>query len=356
MKVLYLTADGAKLIKRGETLLFIKENKDYHRIFPHQTEQIYIIGNVNITTSALKLLMKHRIDTILIAKNGKFYGKLTFNPSKNVFLRIKQYKLMDKNWFSLSISKTIVKAKIKNQLVFLQKLNRKRNLSKIQDSIDKLKSYLFSIEKVNTVPKVRGIEGIASKTYFSVFRHAFIPEFAVFKRRSKNPPEDNVNAVLSFIYTLLYFRVDSYIEAEGLDSYAGYLHSLDYGRKSLAFDLLEEYRTPLGDTLTVSLFNLGILNREDFRDVIFSSENEEYPIESEEENEENIVIKKRGVLLNNDGLKKVINQFEKRLNTEYFYVPEGRRIFYKELIHYQVKHFKRIILGEEKEYKPLTIK
>ena len=79
MKVLYLTADGAKLIKRGETLLFIKENKDYHRISPHQTEQIYIIGNVNITTSALKMLMKHKIDTVLIAKNGKFYGKLTFN-------------------------------------------------------------------------------------------------------------------------------------------------------------------------------------------------------------------------------------------------------------------------------------
>ena len=356
MKVLYLTADGAKLIKRGETLLFIKENKDYHRIFPHQTEQIYIIGNVNITTSALKMLMKHKIDTVLIAKNGKFYGKLTFNPSKNVFLRIKQYKLIENSIFIASISKSIVRAKIKNQIIFLQKLNRKRNLSEIKNAVEKLKSYLFSLEKLDNVQKIRGIEGIASKTYFSVFRHAFIPEFAVFKRRSKNPPEDNVNAVLSFIYTLLYFRVDSYIEAEGLDAYAGFLHSLDYGRKSLAFDLVEEYRTPIGDALTVSLFNLGVINESNFREETFSTENEEYPLDADNVDDENVIIKKRGILLTQDGLKKVINQFEKRLNTEYFYIPEGRKVFYKELIHYQVKHFKRIILGEEKEYKPLTIK
>ncbi len=356
MKVIYLTADGAKLIKRGDTFLFIKENKEYHKIFPHQVEQIYIVGNIHITASAMKMLMKHRIDTIFIAKNGKFFGKLTFDPSKNVFLRIKQYKLLDNLSFIINLSKTIIKAKIKNQIVFLQKLNRKRSLSNIGNAIKRLKSFLFTLEKANNLDKIRGIEGIASKTYFEVFHHSFQPEFAIFRKRSKNPPEDNVNAVLSFIYTLLYFRLDSYIEAEGLDPYVGYLHTLDYGRKSLAFDLLEEYRTPIGETLTVALFNLGILKENDFEEVTFSSENDDYPLEADSDNKEKVVIKKRGVLLTKDGIKKVINQFEKRLNTEYFYTLENRKVFYKELIHKQVKHFKRIILGEEMEYKPLMIK
>ena len=356
MKIIYLTSDGAKLLKKDNTLVLEKDKKESHTIFPHQTEQIYIIGNINITTPALKLLMKHKIDTVFIGKNGKFYGKLTFTPSKNVFLRVKQYRLLDDKTFPAYIARTIVKAKIKNQITFLRKLYRKKNFTEIKRAIKTLENSIVSVQNLTDVNKIRGVEGIASKTFFSVFHFSFKPDFAIFKGRSKNPPEDNVNAVLSFLYTLLYFRVDAYIEAEGLDSQVGYLHSLDYGRKSLAFDLVEEYRTPIAEALTVTLFNLNILKEDDFREVNFSSKDDEFPLEPDSENEPELVINKRAVLLNNDGLKKVISQFEKRLSSEYFYTPENRKLFYKELIHHQVRHFKRVIIGEEKEYKPLIIK
>ncbi len=356
MKVIYLTTDGARLVKKGNTLKLLKEGDTYHTIFPHQTEQIYIIGNIEITTPALKLLMKHKIDTVFISKNGRFHGKLTFNPSKNVFLRIKQYKLLEDEIFKLRLSKSIVSAKIRNQITFLQRVNRTKNRGEIKIAIKNLKSNLESLSKANSVDSVRGIEGIASKNYFSVFKYAINSDFAIFKKRTKNPPQDNVNAVLSFLYTLIYFRVDAYLEAEGLDSYAGYLHSLDYGRKSLAFDLMEEYRTPLAETLTVALFNLGVLKKNDFREVIFSEENEEYPLEPENESDSNEIIEKKGVLLTKEGLKKVIIQFEKRMESEYFYTPENRKVFYKKLIHYQIKHFKRVLMAQEKDYKPLMIK
>ena len=356
MKIIYLTSDGAKLVKKDNTLVLEKDNWNKHTIFPHQTEQIYIIGNINITTPALKLLMRHKIDTVFIGKNGKFYGKLTFTPSKNVFLRVKQYKLLDDKIFPAYVARTIVKAKIKNQITFLRKLFRKKNLPDIKKAVKKLENYAIAVQNQTDIGKIRGFEGIASKTYFSVFNYSFIPDFAVFNGRSKNPPEDNVNAVLSFLYTLLYFRVDTYIEAEGLDSQVGYLHSLDYGRKSLAFDLVEEYRTPIAEALTVALFNLNILKKDDFREVNFSSKDDEFPLEPDSANEPEVIISKRAVLLNNDGLRKVITQFEKRLSSEYFYLPENRKLFYKELIHHQVRHFKRVIIGEEKEYKPLIIK
>ncbi len=357
MKVLYLTTDGAKLVKKGNVLKLMKDKDVYHTIFPHQTEQIFIIGNIEITTPAFKLLMKHKIDTVFISKNGKFHGKLTFNPSKNIYLRLKQYKLLEDEEFKVNLSKSIINAKIKNQITFLQRIYRSKKNPDVKYAINKLKENLQSLENAQSVESIRGIEGIASKNYFSVFRHAILPDFAVFRKRTKNPPEDNVNAVLSFVYTLIYFRVDSYLEAEGLDSYAGYLHSLDYGRKSLAFDLMEEYRTPLGETFTVALFNLGILNKDDFREVIFSKESEDYPLEPDiKDSECEIISEKKGVLLTKNGLRKVISHFEKRLNTEYFYTPENRKIFYKKIIHYQIKHFKRVILGEEKFYKPLVIK
>lgn len=356
MKVLYLTTDGAKLVKKGNVLKLIKEEDTYHTIFPHQTEQIYIMGNIEITTPAFKLLMKNKIDTVFISKNGKFHGKLSFNPSKNVFLRIKQYKLLEDEKFKLDLSRAIIKAKIKNQITFLQRIYRNRGISEIKSSIKLLKTNLQSLDRADSLDSIRGIEGIASRNYFNGFKYAITTDFAVFKKRTKNPPEDNVNAVLSFLYTLIYFRVDAFLEAEGLDSYAGYLHSLDYGRKSLAFDLMEEFRTPIADTLCVALFNLGVLKKEDFREVIFSVDSEDYPLEPSENEETSIIENKKGVLLTKDGLKKVISQFERKLETEYYYPPESQKVFYKKLIHYQIKHFKRVILGQEKEYKPLVIK
>ncbi|MHB1679386.1 MAG: CRISPR-associated endonuclease Cas1 [bacterium] len=185
------------------------------------------------------------------------------------------------------------------------------------------------------------------------------------------PPKDNVNAVLGFLYTLLLYKVDSAIEISGLDNYVGYFHVLDYGRSSLTLDLMEEYRTPIVDTLTVSLFNLGILQKDDFQEVNFNPDNDDLPmpVEKIESNintsdfqscqnndldSDNVIANDvKGILLTKAGIKKVIEQFEKKLDTSIYFNNLGKNITYKELFFEQAQQFKRVVNGEESEYKPL---
>lgn len=159
---------------------------------------------------------------------------------------------------------------------------------------------------------------------------------------------------------MCFFRIDAALESAGLDSYVGYFHSLDYGRKALALDLMEEYRTPIADTLTAAIFNLGVLEKEDFEETIFSKNSEEFPLEVEadgdEEKDDNKFIspEARGVLLTKDGIRKVLAQFERKLDTEAYYQLLEKNITYKDLFFEQAKHFRMVINGEESNYKPLT--
>lgn len=356
MSTIYLVATSGKLAKKGETLQLTIDENTTKTIFPFKTDQLLLIGNIDISTPALKFLMHHKIDTVFLNKNGRFNGKLVFRSGKNVFLRQKQYKRLEDETFKLNLCRSIVRAKLKNQLQFMQRISRKPgNKDNLQSKIEQVKNAVTAAEKAVSVESVRGIEGAASRAFFSVFGNAIVPDFAKFKGRSMNPPQDNVNAVMSFVYTMIMNRVDAAIETEGLDPYVGFLHAVEYGKRSLVFDLMEEYRTSIGDTLTVSLFNLGVLQEEDFREVKFSKDNDDFPLEEGEEGEESFN-EKTGILLNTQGLRKVITHLEKKLDTEIFYAPLEKRLSYKRIIFQQVRHFKRVIQGEENSYKPLIIK
>ncbi len=355
MSTVYLTATQGKLTKRGETLVLHLDENTVKTIFPFKTEQLVLVGNIDISTPALKFLMRHNIDTVFINKNGKYNGRLSFGVGKNVFLRMKQYELWKNEKFRLEFSRSVAMAKIKNQLLFGQRIGRReREVPNYKDKINRLKNSLRGAEKADNIDSLRGYEGNAARTYFGLFKHAFISDIAVFNGRSMNPPEDNVNAVLSFIYTIILNRIITALEINGLDPYIGFYHAVEYGRHALAFDLMEEFRVPLADSLTVALFNLGVLGEDDFREVDFSSENDEFPLE--ESDEYSAVERKKGVLLNREGLRKVITQMEKKLDNEIYYGLLQKKISYKKLILEQIHHFKRVINGEEKEYKPLVVK
>lgn len=359
MADIYIISDYGKLYKSNDTFKFHYPDGTVSTFFPHNTEKIIIIGRIEITSDALKMLMRHNIETLFVGRNGRFDGKLIFQEGKNVFIRQKQYRKLDDDNFKISICKNIVQGKVKNQLSFMQRIGRERKKTeKLTDSVDSVKRVIEKIDRVESVEKIRGYEGVASRFYFSVFRQNIIPDWAVFKGRKMNPPGDNVNAVMSFVYTLMSYSVETAIMAEGLDPYAGYLHSPEYGRKSLIFDLMEEYRVPICDTLTSSLFNLGILRENEFEDISFSDEDYENPLGKQDftEEEEGPVLRRKGVLMNKNGLKKVIEQYEKKLESRYFYLPEQKQITFRRLIYEQVKHFKRVINGEESDYKPFVIK
>jgi len=361
MSTIYIISDHGKLQKKGDTLQLYAQDGTITIIFPYKTEQLVIVGNVEITSAALKLLMRYNLDTVFLGKNGKFNGKLAFQEGKNVFLRQKQFDLLKDMDFRLNFAKSIVNGKLKNQLSFMQRIKRGKGKGKgLENAVDSMKHNLKNIESVEIMEALRGYEGMGARYFFSVFRQNIIQDWAVFNGRSMHPPQDNVNAVLSFLYTMLFFRIDGAIEAEGLDSYVGYFHELNYGKRTLSYDLMEEYRTPIADTLCCALFNLGILEQDDFESITFSSNSTDYPLQTEGQNikeDDNIGFEeKKGVLLTKKGLKKVITQLEKKLETKVYYDLLNQHISYKRVIREQIKHFKRVINKDEKAYRPMVIK
>lgn len=361
MSFIYIVSNNGKLHKNGETLQLEAHDGTLTTIFPYKTEQLIILGNVEITGSALNVLMRKGIDTVFLGKNGRFNGKLVFQQKKNVFLRQKQFERLKDEAFIREFVRSVIIGKLKNQLTFMQRISRRRDIEKsYHKTMGQMKELLAKAENEQDPVVLRGLEGMGARYFFSVFRQNIIQDWAVFKAISRRPPEDNVNALLGFLYTLLFYRVDSAVETADLDTYVGYLHKLDYGRKSLSLDLMEEYRTPIADTLTCALFNLGVLAEEDFEEIEFSSDSDDYPLQGDssdiDEKENAIVIQKKGVLLTKKGIKKVIAQFEKKLDTAIFYPLLDRQIPYRQVFIEQVRHFKRVLNGEEREYHPLMIK
>ncbi len=361
MAAIYILSDFGKMIKKDETLIFVQNDETERVIFPFKTEHLVIMGTISISGSALRLLMKYKIGTTFLSANGKFNGKLSFGDSKNVFLRQKQYQILSDEKSSLEIARSIVLGKIRNQINFMQRIKRKDGLEEktAVSAFSAIKNALSSAEKAEDIEKVRGYEGIAARNYFSVFGYNIHCEWAEFKKRSKNPPRSNVNAVLSFLYTLLMYRVESALESQGLDVCAGNLHAINYGKQALVFDLMEEFRVPIADTLCCALFNLGTLKESDFEKKQFSNDDADFPLDKSpdfsaerEEQSESV----SAVLLTKDGLKKVIAAFESKIDSLVFYAPTAEKISYKKIIYEQAKHYKRVISGEEKEYKPYYFK
>ncbi len=359
MSTIYIVSDYGKLVKKGDVLQLKRENDVLKTIFPYKTEQLVIIGRIEITSQAFLQLMKHRIDTVFLSHNGKYNGKLVFETGKNVFLRQKQFKLLENEEFKLNFAKNITLGKLKNQLLFMQRIGRSgKGNSEIKDKIQQMKKTIRLATDANNLDSLRGYEGMGAKQFFHTYKYAITKDFAVFGGRSMNPPRDNVNAILSLIYTLIYYKIDAMLESEGFDSHIGYFHALNYGKKALSFDLMEEYRTPIADTLTAALFNLGVIKEDNFRVEEFSEDSVENPLKFEKDSSVLEVHEKeqRGVLLTKEGLKKVISQFEQKIDSQLYYQPREKKMSYREIMWAQVKHFKRVVNGEEKEYKPLVIK
>lgn len=366
MSEIYILSDYGKLSKKDETIVFSQPDGTSTILFPFKTEQLVLVGKVSISADALRLLTKYKIGTTFLSSNGRFNGKLSFGDGKNIFLRQKQFRILDNPQKSLEIAKSIVAGKIRNEISFMQRIKRKNSNENetVENAISSVKNMLSNAEKTDDIEKLRGYEGLAARKYFEVFKFNLQDEWAEFKTRSKNPPRTNVNAVLSFLYTLLMYRVESAIESQGLDSCCGNLHAVNYGKTALVFDLMEEFRSPVCDSVCCSLFNLGTLKSEDFEKKEFSAESEDYPLELEQGkgdsdsnlgDEENSPAK-YGILLTKAGIKKVISAFEAKMNSLILYSPTAQKISYTKIIYQQVQHYKRVICGEETEYKAYYFK
>ena len=279
-------------------------------------------------------------------------SRLVYSEKKNTILRHRQHLISADNASSLSIAKDIVRGKLHNQYLFMQRIARKTGdiNRKITTAVENLAVVRKRLETVSDLNEVRGLEGDGSRLYFSCLGEDITCGWTDFKGRTKNPPLDPVNSVLSFLYTVLANRISGYIHRSGLDPGIGTLHSVTYGRESLVYDLIEEFRTPLVDTLTCSLFNMLVLKKEHFR---FESS---HTGDSEEE----VVMQLMGdgqdaVLLNEEGRKRVLEQFERKMSETHRHPFSDSIISYDRIIQEQVKIYKNVIAGTLDHYLPLIV-
>ena len=384
--IIYVKTQGARIVKEGRHLLVKKGDGVYNTLFTYKLDQLLLFGNIEITHNAMCQLMRENIDTVFLTRYGRYLGRLAAPESKNVFLHKAQYILLDAPEFGLALARDIVAGKLANMATLLMRIKRSRKIPEAGIMAREIQDLMPKLAGADSVDSVRGYEGRGSALYFKGFRHGFVEDMG-FRKRVRRPPTDPVNSVLSLLYTFLMNRVYAAVRIAGLDPYPGFLHSADYGRYSLVLDLMEEFRTIVADTLTLSLFNLKILQKNDFHvevpveatagttvsgdppDItsdpigLISMKDEEPgsfdlpeqrmevgPVPAEQ------VTGKYPVKLSPEAFKRVIDAFEKKLTTTFHYPPAGRQITYGDAIIFQAGRFRKVIEGVADVYQPLLLK
>jgi CRISP-associated protein Cas1 len=263
MARLYITEQQAILRKTGDRLIVEKDHEVLAEIPCLKLEAVLIYGNVQFTTQAAVELLDHGIELAIFSMSGTLRGQLTPPKAKNVILRMRQYELHGSEPFCLGLARAMVRGKILNAVATLKRFRANHPEALPQASVDAVERKLEGLASCASLEALRGIEGAAAASYFQAFP-ALVPPELGFPGRQRRPPRDPVNALLSFGYVLVGNELQSLLDGIGFDPYIGFLHRLDYGRPSLALDLLEEFRPALVDRLTTRLLNLGVLCREDF--------------------------------------------------------------------------------------------
>ena len=244
----------------GETVAVKKDDDTLLRVPIHTLEGIVCFGRVSVSPPAMGLCAEHGVLISYFSEHGEFWARVQGAVRGNVLLRRQQYRLADDAERSAVIAQDVVMAKVANCRTTLLRAAREREggLSDVEAAADRLGRTLdMLLRQQLSVDRVRGVEGECAQHYFAVFDSLILQqkESFLFRGRSRRPPLDAVNALLSFVYTLLVHDVTSALESVGLDPYVGFLHVDRPGRASLALDLIEEFRPILADRLVLSLIN-----------------------------------------------------------------------------------------------------
>lgn len=248
LNTLYITSGNRYLSLDGENVVVLEEQKEIGRIPLHNLQAIVTFGYTGASPALMGACVQRNIELSFMSGNGRFLGRVTGEVKGNVALRKQQYRLSDNKVESIKIARNFILGKVYNSRWILERAARDYAMRLDADNIRKKSAFLFqSMKKIRnceTADELLGLEGEAASVYFSVFDQLILQqkEAFFFHGRNKRPPLDNVNAMLSFGYSLLAGICGAALEAVGLDPYVGFYHTDRPGRISLALDLMEEFR------------------------------------------------------------------------------------------------------------------
>jgi len=354
MPTLYVTEPGSRIEKEYERLLVTREDEVMLSVPLTQVTEVVLTGGVGVTTPALLSLLDHGTGLTLISSAGRLRGRLIAAEAHNLPLRHKQYARSSDARFCLEISRAIVVGKLKNLRTMARRMTRdlgtqisdggsgnENPSSEIRNpkppkegdsEIERINAALAQAAGARDLAELRGLEGSGSRAYFAILRAALRPELS-FEKRTRRPPGDPANALLSLAYTLLTQALFTACEVAGLDAYDGFFHADKYGRPALALDLVEEFRAIVADSVVLTVVNNRMLTADDF-----------------EKSDEG------GVRLSRRGLRVFVAQFGRRLNATVHHPEADRALTYQKVFEVQARQLRKCIESGEPTYTPFLAK
>ncbi len=339
LNTLFVTTQGAYLAREGETVLVRSDEKVRLRVPVHTLDGIICFGNVGCSPFLMGLCGDRGVHVSFLTERGRFLARVQGNVSGNVLLRRTQYRYADDPEKCVTIARAIVAAKIANCRTIVLRAARERkegscvvNLEREADSLTRI---LAKVSRASDLEDIRGREGEAARSYFSIFDHMIVSlkgDF-YFKERTRRPPLDRMNSLLSFVYALLRHDITSALEAVGIDPQVGFLHRDRPGREGLSLDLMEEFRPYLADRIALTLVNRKQLSPRGFK----RSES-------------------GAVSMNDKTRKDVLVAYQKRKQEKITHPFLGEKIPIGLLPHTQAMLFARYLRGDLDAYPPFFMK
>ncbi len=333
--VLYVTTPEAYLSLDGENVVILKEENTSTRLPLHNLENIVCFTWQGASPALMGACAERNIGLCFLTPNGRFQARITGKVRGNVLLRKKQYGISEKETDSVPIAASFLLGKISNCRKVVDRAIRDHSMlmdvKSLTSASNFLKETLRAIPSCGSIGDLIGFEGSAAKIYFSVFDQLILQQRGefFFRERSRRPPLDNMNSLLSFLYTLLTNDVASALEAVGLDPYVGFLHQDRPGRPSLALDLMEELRPVFGDRLALSLVNRKQITGKGF---------------TQKES--------GGILMDDDTRKTVLTFWQERKKEEIIHPYLKERVPFGLIPHVQAMLLARYLRGDLDAYPP----
>lgn len=329
MSTIYICEQGALIRKVSRRIIAEKDKQVLLDIPIIKIDRLFVFGNVQVTTQAMALLLDHGIDVTYFTSRGRLRGKLNSSISKNIFLRLAQYERWSDEKYKLKLCRNIIEAKLKNMNFVIKRYLSNHPEENFDRSLQTIDRGLKSLDEKNNIAGLLGIEGSSSGAYFAAFGQMFRKELQ-FKKRVRHPSTDPINALLSLGYVMITNEIASHLEGLAFDPFLGFLHGIKYGRKSLALDMVEEFRQPLIDNFTLKLANLEIFVEKDFKQ-----------------------IPDAGLNLNDEKFKEYLTLYESKLSESVF-AKDLTVKNWRDLFQQQGRRLEKAVL-EDKDYKPFTM-
>jgi len=354
MATLYLTEQQTTVKKDGDTLLVVipedKEKgrkKQKKRVPLIKIDRVVVQGNSTLTSPAIHALMKQHAEITFLDYYGRFQGHLTPAFSKNGQLRLAQTSAYHHPARHHTLTQAFILGKTQNMRTLLMRANRKRQNPAIAQAIAAIKQTIADIQNTPPDPtlpnpaqpqantaygRLQGLEGSATAHYFNNFQH-LLNQPELFNGRTRRPPRDPVNALLSYGYTILLNQVLSAICTVGLDPYIGYLHRSQYGKPALALDLMEEFRPIIVDSVVLTIFNNNILKQKHFIQELGGAHR-----------------------LTDYGRRTFLTKLEARFDETITHPTFGYKATYRRSIELQTRLLAKYLMNEIPAYPPFTVR